>query len=55
MMQCLWGGTPVPRPASLLANLAGIVDSTNESRNNTSNKCFLSPNMSTLWESGASE
>jgi hypothetical protein len=31
-----------------------LIDSTNESRNNTSNKCFLSPNMSTSWESGAS-
>lgn len=31
------------------------IDSADESRNNTSNKCFLSPNMSTLWESGASE
>jgi hypothetical protein len=55
MTPCLWGGTPVPLPTSSSANLAGIVDSTDESRNNTSNKCFLSPNMSTSWESGASE
>ncbi len=30
------------------------IDTTHESRNNTSNKCFLSPNTSTSWESGAS-
>jgi hypothetical protein len=31
------------------------IDTPAESRNNTFKKCFLSPSMSTSWESGALE